>query len=309
MRIWSSIAGALLFACATAVAAAAGRQAAPDQRPGTPRDEHHATRGDHPDTLIRPFAAFGDHDVQIGATIRDLDSEQGRTITGAVVDEVREDSPAAKAGLKAGDVVTEYDGERVRSAKHLSRLVAETAPGHTVKAAVMRNGSRVDLQITPERGEMAWMGGDRLHVRPGQPEFGMDMPRFDFDYRMPNFERRMPGDGRDFEFFITPGRGRLGVTVEDLTSQLAQYFGAKDGVLVTSVAADSPAARAGLKAGDVITAVNDKPVATPAELAAEVRQAQDGAALRLTYVRDKKTASATATLPARERPKRPSEPV
>ena len=86
--------------------------------------------------------------------------------------------------------------------------------------------------------------------------------------RLPGDRRRGPGPGsRKFFFDVrppraggpgdfmcsSPGRGRLGVGIQELTPQLAEYFGTKDGVLVTSVEPETPAAKAGLKAGDVIT--------------------------------------------------------
>src|SRR5205814_97864 len=77
------------------------------------------------------------------------------------------------------------------------------------------------------------------------------------------------------------GRGRLGVTLEELTPQLAKYFGAKDGVLIASVREDSPASRAGLKAGDVITKVNNEPVGSRDDLMRLVRDVKDGAGCRV----------------------------
>ena len=86
--------------------------------------------------------------------------------------------------------------------------------------------------------------------------------------------------------------------------QLAEYFGAKDGVLVTSVEADSPAGKAGLKAGDVITSIDGKPVTEPSTLIDAVRSADDGAVVTIDYLRDRKQASSKATLPASEKPAR-----
>ena len=91
-------------------------------------------------------------DVQIGVTIADLEGDEAQKMSGAVVSNVREDSPAAKAGLVAGDIVIEFDGEKVRSARHLSRIVGETPAGRSVKMVVQREGRRVDLQVTPEAG-------------------------------------------------------------------------------------------------------------------------------------------------------------
>jgi S1-C subfamily serine protease len=100
-----------------------------------------------------------------------------------------------------------------------------------------------------------------------------------------------------------PRRGRLGVGIQELTPQLAEYFGTKDGVLVTSVEPDTPAAKAGLKAGDVITSINGRTVNDGGQLIEAVQSADDGADLTVGYVRDKKAATAKATLEPREKEK------
>jgi len=101
----------------------------------------------------------------------------------------------------------------------------------------------------------------------------------------------------------------LGIGIQDLSDQLGEFFGTKDGVLVSSVTADSPAAKAGLRAGDVITSVNDAPVASSEALIAAVQKVDAGGTLKVGYVRDKKPGTATATLEPREKPKRPARPV
>src|SRR5215204_1291378 len=81
--------------------------------------------------------------AEIGVRIAD------GAIAGVVVEEVQPDSPAEKAGLKEKDVIVEFDGEHVRSARQFSRLVEETPPGRTVKVTITRDGQRRDVQITP----------------------------------------------------------------------------------------------------------------------------------------------------------------
>ena len=65
---------------------------------------------------------------------------------------MNEDSPAEKAGIKAGDVVVEYDGERVRSARQFTRLVQETPEGRTVAIGLLRDGKKQTVNATPEDG-------------------------------------------------------------------------------------------------------------------------------------------------------------
>src|SRR6185436_4062742 len=90
---------------------------------------------------------------RIGVSVRDLDDEDAKTgkTGGILVEEVSEGGPAEKAGLKKGDVVAEYDGEKVRSVRQFTRLVQETAPGRKVAIAVLRNGQRTPLTVEPEK--------------------------------------------------------------------------------------------------------------------------------------------------------------
>jgi membrane-associated protease RseP (regulator of RpoE activity) len=253
---------------------------------------------------IRKLAMMPGRGVELGVTIRDLDSEQAKSGSGAVVEDVRAGSAAEKAGIHKGDVIVEFDGERVRGQRHLSRLVSETPEGRTVKTAVMRDGKRIDLSVTPATAERAARSDFEFFVpgpdhMPGMPGEGR---RFFFSDE-PHMQPFKRGDG----FFMT-GRGRLGVGIESLTPQLADYFGTKGGALVTSVQPDSPAAKAGLRAGDVITTVNGNEIKDPRGLTDAVGSAADGASLNLGYVRDKKAGTATATLEKPEKPvARPSE--
>jgi S1-C subfamily serine protease len=220
-----------------------------------------------------------------------------------VVEDVRAGSAASKSGIKKGDVITEFDGERVRGVRHLTRLVTETPDGRTVSAAVMREGKRVVLSVTPDQGSLA--STDRHFELMVPPMRFENMPHGDGDTarslpRFPEgawtFKGGHPGEGWAF----ANEKGRLGVAIQELDGQLAEYFGTSHGVLVSSVDADSPAAKAGLKAGDVVTAVNGKTVTGPSDLIKAVQAAEAGATLALDYTRDKKAQSTKATLPATE---------
>ena len=101
--------------------------------------------------LMSPNAAGGS---RIGLSIEDV-TEDDAVNEGAAVRDVLPDSPAESAGFVDGDVVVEFDGERVRSARQLTRLVQETPAGRTVGTAVMRDGRRVELDVTPESGAIA----------------------------------------------------------------------------------------------------------------------------------------------------------
>ena len=226
--------------------------------------------------------------ASLGVSVRDLQSEEAtkaRVASGGVyVESVTDGSPAARAGLKAGDIITEFDGERVRSALHMTRLVRETVPGRVVEVTLLRDGNRQTIDVTPEEG--------RLRI----PDISRDVER-----GLRNLPRNF---SFDFDAFANGGfgtRGRLGVTLMPITDQLAEYFGVKDGVLVGTVTPDSPAARAGLKAGDVLTAVNGRSVEGVSDVSRLLRESSRDGKVELRVMRDRKEVTLNATLPDRER--------
>jgi S1-C subfamily serine protease len=226
--------------------------------------------------LVRAMQIIGG-DAHIGVEVRDADPKDS---SGVVVDDVENDSPAEKAGLKKGDTIVEFDGERVRSVAQFRRLVQETAEGHTVPAVALRNGQRVTVSLTPERGRGMWDGEFGRLVRPAVPAAPLPPATAARPYLAPS----VPG----FEFSLRSNERRLGIMTESLTDQLSDYFGVKGGVLVRSVIDDSAAAKAGIKAGDVIVSVNGHHVDDPPHVTEELRRAP-GDDFTLDVVRDHKT--------------------
>jgi serine protease Do len=233
---------------------------------------------------------------ELGVSVRDVEQadiarEKLSGAAGAVIEEVRSESPAAKAGLKAGDVVVDFDGERVRSARQLDRLVDETPAGREVKMAVMRGGQRVDVTVapTPANGLAVFENGRGLQrLERFGPNLQFDMPEWR-EYAMPHF---------DFDMRSRPSR--LGVTLSELTSQLSEHLGAKQGVLVTEVTADSPARTAGIKAGDVIATIDGKAVTSSNDVRRAIADAASDE-VTIGIVRDKKEMALKAKI---ERPER-----
>jgi len=221
--------------------------------------------------------------------------------------------------VKAGDVVVQFDGESVRSAAQFTRLVRETVAGRSVKMGVVRDGKRVDLDVAPAEAENmqqfslerrtpapggAFTWEERVPA-PGQPIPPAGAPRRQQRTPMPVPEGDLLqwfGEGGAGNFVFSAGRGRLGVNVQELTPELAAYFGVKDGLLVNSVQADTPAAKAGFKAGDVIGTVNGKTVSSSSELVRELADKEGEVTIGLT--RDKKALSLKAALEPRKTPAR-----
>jgi C-terminal processing protease CtpA/Prc len=218
---------------------------------------------------------------RIGVTARELEPaemERLKVTGGVFIETVTPEGPAAKDGLRADDVVVEFDGERVRSLRQFTRLVRETPPSRSIKTAVFRDGKRQELTVTPVAGGQVDLSIDSDRVRRQIEEFTTRIRPFEYGFEVPDLG----------------ARARLGVTVQGLTSELAAYFGASDGVLVSSVVADSPASRSGIRAGDVITSVDGRNITSAADLAREVRTSSSDGELTLGIVRDKKQTTVSA---------------
>jgi len=162
--------------------------------------------------------------------------------TGAIVSQVTPDSPASRAGLKAGDVLRELNGSKIRNGSHLQVAVSQTAPGTDIKLGILRDGKpeTLSLKVGEYKGEkqVAESGGDS-----------------------------------------SKQRGKLGVAVSDLNDDARQQFhipATVKGAAVANVRPASPADDAGLQPGDVIQEVNRKPVANAEEFANDVRAVPAG---------------------------------
>jgi serine protease Do len=239
-------------------------------------------------TRVGPLS-LGGQGASIGVTVRDVTSEDATAGVsppgGVVVLQVQTGTPAASAGFRTGDLIVEFDGERVRGSRQFARLVQETPPDRQVAATVVRDGARQTLTVTPT-ADGPVLSLERLDRR-------FDLP---FQFASPDLLRRYA------DALPAAGGARLGVSVIAIDAQLAEYFGVKDGVLVTSVDAGSPAAAAGVRAGDVITQAGSRRVSAPADVATAIAAAGAGGRVDLQVTREKKTLRLQATLPAPEPP-------
>ena len=242
----------------------------------------------------RALEIFGGRGSQIGVTVRDVeetDAKNGKLAApgGVMIEEVSEESPAAKAGLKSGDIVVEFDGERVRSVRQFTRLVQETPVGRKTQAVVMRAGQRVNVTVEPRDGNGFVFADGKLSVlQDWSRDFPFDVPRPVAPTPPATPKPPVPPAFPDFDTFVWRTNNGLGITVGDLSQQLAEYFGTKEGVLVTSVADNSAASKAGIKAGDVITSFNGSEVTSPSDLRQRIRALQDGGEFTVGVMREKK---------------------
>lgn len=185
---------------------------------------------------------------------------------GAVVGRVVEGSPASKAGLKDNDVILSFDNEVIRSAAQVHRLLVETPPGRTVALKISRAGVVQTVNVTLGERSFNFMGNTPI------------APDADTLPKMTEVRPKLPNrfiDGGLLYQDFGASRYHLGVRVAPLSEQLAKYFGVKGdgGLLVTEVEPNGLAERAGLKAGDCITAANGERVASASELSSVLRRA------------------------------------
>jgi serine protease Do len=287
-----ALAVAVLTTVVTTFDAASAQEAEPDQ-----------------ERVVQAFSVLGGGS-HLGVRIEDVDSELVEELGlpgeyGVHVGSVVEGGPAEEAGVEDGDVILNWNGERVQSAAQLQRLVRETPAGRTVRLGLFREGNEREVSVTlgdssdrfenlrittaprfaqelRERIRTAVPGGVRM-IGPGDVRvIGPEGTRL-----------RSPGGVRIASFFGE--RGRLGVSVQNLSDQLAEYFGVDGGALVVSVVEDSPAEAAGIQAGDVITAVADDDVEDPGDLIEALGEREAGP-VTVRVVRDGQERSITVEL-------------
>lgn len=197
---------------------------------------------------------------------------------GALVTYVADDSPAAKAGLKVNDVITEFDGQRVEGTMALERMVHEVPPGRSVSITVWRDGHSQSLAVEITARHSRRSGdGDRDYFYSVTPRADIEIGPIAPLPPIPPMPAIALGPLGSLGMFGSP---LLGIDAEDLSGQLGNYFGAPDGegVLVREVMPGTSAEKAGLKAGDVILRVDGKRVKNSEELRAALRDKTQKAA-------------------------------
>ncbi|MCA1622723.1 MAG: PDZ domain-containing protein [Acidobacteria bacterium] len=209
-----------------------------------------------------------------------------REVRGVGVEKVSENSPAAQAGLQNGDVILKLNGEEVTSVRKLTRLISEVAPDHQARLTILRGGNEREITVTIGKRAMPKFENtgmlEKLYGLPGIPEYP--------NRPMPPNGQIIPFGDADKNVFVwrSNSSSQIGVGVTPLTKQLGDYFGISDGkgLLVNNVRENSPAAKAGLKAGDIIVEVEGKQVKETFDLIRAVNEKKEGDVV-LTIVREK----------------------
>ena len=199
--------------------------------------------------LVMAIPTFAQESGWIGISIAEQPD------SGVLVRNVEANSPAERAGLKANDVIVQFNKQNVVGVMQLTRMVNETPVGRTVDVVVRRNNQEQTLKVTSEKSPFPF---GAFHIE--TPDVSV-------------FRDQINKAVGPFEVRTSTSTSQQGIRADSLTPQLREFFGVKagEGVLIASVDANSAAAKAGVLAGDVITAVDGKSISTPQEFTREVR--------------------------------------
>jgi serine protease Do len=238
---------------------------------------------------VAPLLALQDSESGwLGVQIADVDAQKVKELKlpaerGVLITEVEEDSPAAKAGLRANDVVTEFNGQRIESTTQFRRMVRESLAGRAVQLTVWRDARAQTLSAT--------LGNSRDRVERSFRIFG---PRdFNFNFSLP-----------EIEILAASRAPTLGISAEDISGQLGAYFGAPggEGILVREVNSGSPAEKAGMKAGDVITKIDGDKIRSLDDLREKLRAKREQKSVSVGVIRKGAEVSLTVEI---EQPRPP----
>src|SRR5580765_3907745 len=224
----------------------------------------------------------------LGVDIQDVTSDRVNALKlkeerGVEITMVDQDAPAGKAGLREHDVILDFNGTAVESEEQLRRLIREVPPGRTVTLGISRDGSPMKINVQ--------LADHSKVVAKARPRVLIPPPRI----------RDLTRNGMDLQLQIQTYSAVLGVQTENLTSQLGEFFGVKDGegVLVRSAEKGSAAEKAGLKAGDVIVRADNEKLTDHTDLSHILRNHRSGGKMTLVVMRDKKEQTLQVTLPDR----------
>ncbi len=254
-----------------------------------PRRPHVTTYG----PAVR-LAALGDlfnrDGGYLGVVLTSIDAEKAKELKldagtkGARVERVQAGGPAEKAGIKADDVIVAVDDVLVAGEASVREWLGDRKPGDRVKLGVLREGKRQTIEVAlgerPEMKDLGW-----LKDSPGVITMDGRFPE-NFDFEMPALMQ-------------IGGGPRLGVAILPLTDQLREHFGVEKGkgVLVSSVSKGSAAERAGVRAGDVIVAVDGDTIDSAGDIGRVLRKGGDAQkTVNVEVVRDRQRQTFSATV-------------
>ena len=232
---------------------------------------------------VYSFSLSEDHGW-LGVSVAEVTAEKVKELKlpaerGVLISNVEADSPAAKTGLKSGDVIIELGGLRIEGAAQFRRLVHETPAGRTVALTVWRDGRAQTFSAALTSRHVTSHSGGHFAWPDGEMHMVMPMPDMPSMPVMPS----IPSMGEIF----SPGTPRLGIDAQDLSGELGKYFGAPEGegVLIRDVRSGSPAEKGGLKAGDVIIKLSGERVRNSSDLRTGLRGKRESKTVDVVILR------------------------
>ncbi|NQT33719.1 PDZ domain-containing protein [bacterium] len=196
----------------------------------------------------------------LGIYPSDLSEDKGED--GVLIEEVVEDGPAQEAGIKAGDIIVKLGDNKVTTTKELRKVLGDLKPGDDLAIVVVREEEELDFKVILDQH-----------------------PKEAFILKSPEFHTL---EAEKCAF--------LGVETETLEGQLAKYFDVKYGALVEEVGEDTPAEKAGIKAGDVIVKIDDDDIESTRGLVRVIRSHDPETKVTVKVIRKGKKKKFKATL-------------
>jgi len=231
----------------------------------------------------------------LGVESQEITSEKAKELKlpaerGVLLERIVPDIPAAKAGLKDNDVITEINGQRVEGAAQFRRMIHEIPAGRSVQFTVWRDGKAQSIGVTLGKSE----DHGNMWFKTAPRAFSFQLPNIEMPEVAPMPDMDMGAYG-----LLAGSRPRLGIDAEDLSGQFGAYFGAPDGegVLVREVNSGSPAEKAGVKSGDVITSLNGERIRSLGDLREKLAGKRDEKTVKLGVLRNKSEVSVTVEMP------------
>lgn len=222
-------------------------------------------------------------DGWLGVYIQNVDEEIADAegldeAEGVYITRVIKDSPAEEAGLKRGDIIIKFDGRNARSVRRLTRLIDRSEPGEKMSVLILRDG--VERKMTVVIGE----DDDHNVFFFGGEGFNFEIP--DIDIRIPHVPH-VPRAPHVYSFSTGHiSSSHIGVSLHALSEQLAEYYDVDGGALIDEVVDDSPAEKAGLKAGDVIVEVDGDQVDDISDIRDAIQKKDEDETVEVTVVRN-----------------------
>jgi S1-C subfamily serine protease len=253
--------------------------------------------GPKKETKVNTVVVKKGEGYRLGAVIKNTKENNGAKIV-----TLFKNSEAEKIGLKKGDIIVKFDGAKIKDAKQLSALVQKIEDGKKVQIDVLSAGKKKNFKATIKK-----VDDDSAKVISVNVNNMLD----DEDMEL-TVVNENAGEGNNIEKIFTVSSdkaskfmvwnddgnkgGYLGVNVEELSEQLREYFEVKNGVLIKDVIKDSPAEKAGLKAGDVIYKINEKNIEDYADLIRTLNYYDPGDKITVYYSRKGKTSKKSVEL-------------